>query len=97
MRGQHKCVEYSDYTHIPVRLHMRTFFWGLHHYIWVCNWLYSVTVVSDIICHVVYSQSLAAKYFFACYEDCVPLCICELTVSVALVFSIKETSEYMMI
>jgi hypothetical protein len=85
-------MEDSDYTCIPVRLHMQTFFWGLHHYIWVCNWLYGVAIMSNIIHCVVYLQSLAVKYFFACYEDCVPLCICELAISVALVFSIKEMS-----
>ena len=85
-------MEYTDYMRVPVRLRLWTFFWGHHHYIWVSNWLYGVTVASDIICCVVYSQSLAAKYFFACYEDCVPLCIRKLAVSVARIFSIEEAS-----
>jgi len=95
MRRRHDSVEDPNHTRIPVRLRVRTCFWGLDHYIRVCIWLYSVAVPSNIVCRIVYTQCLATKDFFTGYKDGIPLCICELAISVALIFSIKESFQYM--
>ncbi len=71
---------------------MRTCFWGLDHHIRVCSWLYGVTVVSNIICCVIYLQSLATEDFVTSNKDGISIFICELAISVPFTFSIEEAS-----
>ena len=85
-------MEYPNHMRVPVRLHARPCFWGLDHHIQVCIWLYGVAVLSDIICHIVYSQCLAMEDFFAGYKNTVPLLICELAISIAFISSTKKTT-----
>ena len=71
---------------------MWTCFWGLDHHIRVCSWVYGVTVASNIICCIIYSQSLATEDFFTSNNDGIPIFVYELAVSVPFTFSIEEAS-----
>jgi len=77
---------------IPVRLHVWTCFRGLDHHVRVCSWLYGVTVASNIVCCVIYLQSLATEDFITSNKDGIPIFVRELTISVPFTFSIKEAS-----
>ena len=85
-------MEYSNHMCIPVRLRVRTCFQGLDHHIRVCSWLYGVTVASNIICCVIYSQSLATEDFITSNKDGIPIFVRELAVSVTFTFLIEEAS-----
>jgi hypothetical protein len=49
-------------------------------------------VLSHIVCGIVDLQSLAMEDLFTSDEDGIPLFICELAISVTLVFTIEEMS-----
>ena len=85
-------MEYSNHTRIPVRLRVQTCFWGPDHHIRVCSWLYGVTVASNIVCCVIYLQSLATEDFVASNKDGIPIFVRELAISVTFTFLIEEAS-----
>ena len=70
-------------------------FWGLDHNIRVCPWIYGVCIVSDIIGGIINMDHFTMKNLFTCNADSVSLLICELTICVTIVVSVKQATKKM--